>query len=237
MNRRLGLIIPSSNTTMEPEFYHLLSPDFSIHTARMRLKEVTADDLAKMEEEAVKESLKLADAGVEVIGYGCTSGSLLKGTGHDKVIEEEIKKFSGVPAVTTATAVIDALKALKVKKIAVATPYIDEINRLEKKFLLENGFQIVDFKAFGIKENLKIGRLKPEQAYKLVMELAFKEAEAIFISCTNFSTKEVIEKLERKLKKPVISSNTATLWAMLKKFKASKPKIEGYGKLLREKLR
>ena len=237
MNRRLGLIVPSSNTVMEPEFYELLSPDFSIHTARMRLKEVTAESLAKMEEEAEEESLKLADAGVGIIGYGCTSGSLLKGMGHDKVIEEKIEKCSGIPAVATSGAVIDALKAFNVRKIAVATPYIDEINALEKKFLSASAFQIVDFKAFGIKENLKIGKLKPEQAYELVMELDSKEAEVIFISCTNFSTIEVIEKLEGELGKPVISSNIATIWAMLKKFKGSKPKIEGCGKLLREKLR
>jgi len=85
MNKRLGLIIPSSNTTMEREFYNLLySSNFSIHISRVRLKEVTIEGLSKMEEEVEEESIKLADAGVDIIGYGCTSGSLLRGVGYDE---------------------------------------------------------------------------------------------------------------------------------------------------------
>ena len=230
---RLGLLIPSSNTTMEPEFYKMLPEEFTIHTARLRLKSVTVESLAEMEQEIVSEASKLADADVSVIGYGCTSGSLFKGLGHDLEIEQRIEKTSGKPAVATAGAVVKALKSLKIRRVAVATPYIDQINQLEERFLTLNGIKVIDIKGLGISDNLKIGKIPKETLLNLVLSLSHKEADGIFISCTNLPTINIIEELETILKKPVISSNTATLWAMLKKI-AVPIKIKGYGKLLEE---
>jgi maleate isomerase len=229
--RRLGLIIPSSNTTMETEFYKMLPKGFSLHTARLRLQLVTKEELAKMEEGIEAEALKLADADVDIIGFGCTTGSLLKGLGYDKMIEEKIWKSTGKPAVATAGAVIDALKFLDVKKVAVATPYIDELNKLEEKFLQDNGFEVVDIKGLGIVRNLEIGRLSYETLIRLVTSLRHEEADCIFISCTNFPTVDYINDLERLFKKSVFSSNTATLWAMLRKLRVS-IKVQGFGSLL-----
>jgi len=228
---KLGLIIPSSNTTLEPEFYRMLPKTFSVHIARLALKEVSVDALAKMEEKIEDEALKLADAEVDVIGYGCTSGSLFKGLGHDKQIEMKIERAVGIPAVATSSAVVAALKRVKVTKIAVATPYIPEINRLVKKFLLSSMFQVVDLKSLGIKDNLKIGKLPSEETYRLVTRLNYAEADGIFISCTNLATVNVIKRLEKTARKIVVSSNTATLWAMLKKCGA-RISIRGFGKLL-----
>lgn len=216
---------------MEREFNKLLPEGFSVHTARLRLREVTVKELAEMEKEVEDEALKLADAGVNVIGYGCTSGSLFKGLGHDKVIEARIERASGIPAVATAGTVVSALKALNVKRVAVATPYIKEINDLEEDFLSSNGFQVVELKGLGIKDNIEIGRLDSQAAYELVMELRYAEADGVFISCTNFPTLDKIRKLEDTLRKPVISSNTATFWAMLRKCGIS-IKIKDFGKLL-----
>lgn len=231
---RLGLIIPSSNTTMEPEFYMMLPDEFTFHTGRLKMEEVTVEGLTKMEEKIEEEAVKLADADVDLIGFGCTSGSLFRGLGHDKAIEERIEKTSGKPAVATAGAVVNALKALEINKVAVATPYIAEINELEKKFLEANGFKVVDLKGLELSDNIKIGKIDEQTAIKLVKTLKHQIADGIFISCTNFPTVKIIQKLENILKKPVISSNTATLWAMLKKCNYS-VKIKGYGKLLKEK--
>jgi maleate isomerase len=186
-----------------------------------------------MESKVEEEAAKLADADVDVIGYGCTSGSLFRGLGHDKMLEERIEKVSGKPAVTTAGAVVAALKALEIKNVSVATPYTTEINDLEEKFLVANGFKVVDLKGLQLSDNLKIGKISSRTAFWLISKLKHEEADGIFISCTNFPTIKIIKKLEKKLKKPVISSNTATLWAMLKKLN-SVFKIKGYGKLLEE---
>lgn len=228
---RLGLIIPSSNTTMEVEFRKMLPEGFSIHAARARLRLVTVEELAKMEEEVEREAVKLADADVDVIGYGCTSGSLFRGLGHDRMIEERIERASGRPAVSTAGAVVSALNFLKVKRVAVATPYIDEVNELEEKFLSDNGFEVVDIKGLGIAENLKIGRVSAQALSELIARLNHKKADCIFISCTNLPTIDCIQKFEDEFKKPVLSSNTATLWAMLRKCGAT-VKIRGFGSLL-----
>lgn len=219
---------------MESEFWAMLPRDFTVHTARMRLKRVTLECLAEMESEIEEEAAKLADADVDIIGYGCTSGSLFRGLGHDKMIEKRIEKVSGRPAVSTAGAVVNALKTLGIKNVSVATPYITEINDLEEKFLVANGFRVVDLKGLHLSDNLKIGRIDSKTTHRLIANLNCEEADGVFISCTNFPTIKVIKQLEKKLGKPVVSSNTATLWAMLRKINIP-IKIKGYGKLLEEK--
>ncbi|MCS7102655.1 MAG: maleate cis-trans isomerase [Candidatus Korarchaeum sp.] len=228
---RLGILIPSSNTIMEVEFREMLPKGFSVHTARMRLKEVTVEGLEEMEREAEYEALKLKDAGVDVIGYGCTSGSLIKGPGHDEILERRIEEVSGRPAVATSGAVLRALRTLNLRSLAVVTPYIDEINEKEVYFLERNGFEVLDLKAMKLKDNLEIGRVSTDRLISLVRELDHKRADGIFISCTNLPTIGAIAHLERELSKPVFSSNTATLWAMLRRA-GSDIKIEGYGRLL-----
>jgi maleate isomerase len=230
---RLGLIIPSVNTTMEYEFHTMLPEGFTIHTARLKIKSVTLEGLAEMESKVEEEAIKLADAEVDIIGYGCTSGSLFRGLGHDKMLEERIERVTGKPAVATAGAVVAALKALGVRRVSVATPYIDEINDLERRFLQANGFDVVDLKGLQLIDGLKIGRISSRTTYQLISKLKCEEADGIFISCTNFPTINIIKRLESRIGKPVISSNTATLWAMLKKLNKM-VKIKGYGKLLEE---
>lgn len=228
---RLGLLIPSSNTTMEHEFNVMRPEDATVHVARMRLKEVTLSTLMDMEKEIEPAALRLTDAKVNVIGFGCTSGSLFRGLGHDQEIVTRIEKTTDTPAVATAGAVVNALKALKLSRISVATPYTKEINSLEKRFLEKNGLAIQKMKGLGIKGNLKIGEQNSQIVYDLVKEVDTAWSDGIFVSCTNLKTIEVISRLEEELKKPVISSNTATLWAMLRKIKYVEP-IIGWGHLL-----
>jgi len=227
---RLGLLVPSSNTTMEREFRVMLPGEVTVHVARMRLREVVVTELVSMEKETEDEALKLADANVDVIGFGCTSGSLTRGLDHDKKIVQRIEKATRKPAVATAGAVVDALRSLGLSKISVATPYTEEINRLERRFLEQNGFFTNGMAGLGFTDNLKIAELKPETVFNLARKVDSAKAEGVFISCTNMPTIEVVAKLERTLRKPVVSSNTATLWAMLKKIEYSM-QTEKYGKL------
>ena len=228
---RLGLLIPSSNTTIEYEFNIMRPREATVHVARMLLKEVTLFKLKDMEKEIEAAALRLADAKVNVIGFGCTSGSLFRGLGHDQEIVTRIEKTTDTPAIATAGAVINALKALKLSRISVATPYTEEINSLEKRFLEKNGFAIQKIKGLRIKDNLKIGEQNPRTVYNLVKEVDTAWNDGIFVSCTNLKTIEVISRLEEEIKKPVISSNTATLWAMLRKIKYVK-QLTGWGRLL-----
>jgi maleate isomerase len=197
----------------------------------MRLEKITADELEEMEEQMLEVAIRLADAEVNVIGYGCTSGSLLKGKDHGEEIERKITKKAGIPAVATAKAVIEALSELRIQKLCVATPYIEEINELEKSFLEQNGIDVLRIKGLGIIQNKEVGTKDSSVAYELATEVYLPEAQGVFISCTNFRTAEVIDRLEKELGVSVISSNTATLWAMMKKAGA-KRKLRGYGRLL-----
>jgi len=216
---------------MEHEFNVMRPRDATVHVARMRLREVTLSKLKGMKKEIEPAALRLSDAKVDVIGFGCTSGSLFLGLGHDQEIVTKIEKATGIPAVATAGAVVDALKALKLSRISVATPYTEEINPLEKRFLEKNGLVIQKMKGLGIKDNLKIGEQSPQTVYELVKEVDTAQSDGVFVSCTNIRTIEVIGRLEEELKKPVVSSNTATLWAMLRRVKY-RESIVGFGRLL-----
>jgi maleate isomerase len=229
---RLGLIIPSSNTTMEAEFWRMASGWAKMHTARMRLEKITVGELEQMEEQMLAAAVRLADAKVNVIGYGCTSGSLLKGKDHGRKIEREITEKTGIPSVATAKAVIEALGELGIRKLCVATPYVEEINELEKSFLEQNKVDVLNIKGLGLTQNKEVGNKDPSVAYELAREVYLPEAQGIFISCTNFRTIEVVDRLEKELDVPIVSSNAATLWAMMNKA-GTKKKLSGYGTLLR----
>ncbi|MGQ9477372.1 MAG: maleate cis-trans isomerase family protein [Candidatus Bipolaricaulia bacterium] len=214
---RIGLIIPSSNTTMEAEFARHLPEGVSVHSTRVPLERVTAAELTKMAERAEEAAQLLADAQVDLIVYGCTTGSLIGGKGYDLELERRIRETTGIPALTTARAVLEVLRARGLKRIAVATPYIDEVNEKEREFLIANGFKVVAIRGLGLLRNLEIGMQDPYVAFKLGKELMadHPEAEGLFISCTNFRTLEITRPLSDELGKPVVSSNQATLWLAL----------------------
>jgi maleate isomerase len=222
--KRLGVIIPSSNTTVETEFSAVLqSSDISLHYARIPLNNVTVKDLQNMEKETESAAKLLADAAVDLIAFACTSGSLINGLGYDKAIAQKIAETSGCSAVTTSTAVVDALKALKIEKLGLATPYIEEVVEKEVDFLSKSGFKVVSTQSLGIRENLQIGKLSPNDAKILAEKSDSNLAEAVFISCTNLQTFTVLPTLEAQLNKPVVSSNSATLWASMKHLKTKAP--------------
>ncbi|MFB6298955.1 MAG: maleate cis-trans isomerase [Halobacteriales archaeon] len=214
---RVGLIVPSSNTTNEPEFRSVLPSGISVHTARMHLEGTNTDELTRMAENAHSAADLLATADVDVIAYGCTTGSLVKGPGHDETIEHEIEDRTRIPTVATAASIKRAFDTLGVDSLAIATPYIDELNERERSFLEDAGYTVTAIEGLGIEPNLGIGRRRPEIAYRRARAVDTETADGIFISCTNFRTFEIIERLERDLSKPVVTSNQATLWDALRR--------------------
>lgn len=217
---RLGLIVPSSNTTNEPEFAAALPADVSLHTARMRLVDVAADDLSAMADDTERCADLLATADVDVVAYGCTTGSLVHGPGYDREIEQRIADRVDVPAVATAASVKRAFDALDVESVAVTTPYTDELNDREETFLADAGYDVVEMTGLGLDSNVEIGEQFPETAADAAREADAPAADAVFISCTNYRTFEVIADLERELDKPVVTSNQATLWDALARLDA-----------------
>jgi len=230
---RIGLLVPSSNTTMEPEFHGMAPEGVSVHTARMRLEEVTAGGLVEMAEDAGRAAGLLATAEVDVIVYGCTTGSLVGGVEWEENLVQRIEDGTGVPTLSTSGAVVDAINALNVKRVAVATPYTDDLNRLEVAFLKSHGIEVTDIRGLGLVMNVDIGRIDGAVVRELVRAVA-DGADGVFISCTNLPTVDLIAPLEAELRQPVVTSNQASLWAALRG--SGITGIEGYGELLRSRL-
>jgi maleate isomerase len=233
---RIGLIVPSSNTTCEMEFHRMAPEGVSVHTARVFNPEVTKPEekeeaMAEMSSQLVKAVREVASVKPGVILYACTTASFIKGPGYDRELGEKIRAEAGVPGYSTTTAVAEALKAFGLKKIILATPYAQTVGDLEVAFLEKEipGLKIVAQKHLGYVPNLPKGRLAPESAFQTAKELDRAEADGIFISCTNWRTIEIIENLERDCGKPVVTSVQASFWMALKSLGVAGPK--GYGSL------
>jgi len=227
--KRIGILLPSSNTTMEPELYRMAPPDVTIHTARMMLKQVTAEGLKRMADGAAEASAMLGSAGVDILIYGCTSGSLIRGKEWEAKLVTDLSKATGIPAISTGGAVVEALRTLEVKHVGLATPYIEEINELEKKFLEGYGIHVRAMKGLGIMDNHRISMIDADRVRALAREVSH-DVEGVFISCTNLPAVELIEDLEIELRAPVITSNQASIWSALKALNTKGKK--GYGNLM-----
>jgi maleate isomerase len=194
---------------------------------------VTVESLMEMARHANESARLLAMTKPDLIMFGCTSGSLILGVGWDQEIIKGIQESTGIQAQTTSTAVIAALEAVQARRVAIATPYIDEVNEREQRFLEGHGFSVVGLKGLGIVKSEDIARVSPSAVYDFARSSDRTDADALFISCTNFRTREVIDRLEEELGKPVVTSNQASLWMSLKAIGKAQALSSG-GRLLRD---
>jgi maleate isomerase len=208
----------------------------------MVLSELSADALQEMGKFTREKGRELEAAGVDLIVFGCTSGSFAGGKGHDEKIIRELEEETGIPALATSTAVLKALKRLAIQKMAVCSPYSEELNARLKGFLEAHGLNVTAIRGLGFVKKTAHFPLAPRPvslpnlqqpavAYKLARVVNSPEAQGILISCTNFRTIEIIEKLEMDLGKPVVTSVQATVWAALRQIGVGEA-LSGWGRLL-----
>lgn len=233
---RIGLVTPSRGWTPEYEWPRLLPRGVCYFVTRIPLKATTPEELEKMGEYAIGAAELLRSAEVDVLSYGCTVESICKGIDYDRELTKTLSKAANAPAKTMTGGVIDALNAFGTKKLAVVTPYIEEINRLEAEFMEGLGFEVVYEKGLGISDTIELARVPLSTVRDMVMEAhrTAPDADVIFISCGNLRTIEIIPELEAATGKPVTSSNQALVWASLRLAGIDEP-VLGYGSLL-EKL-
>ena len=227
---RIGLLLPGGNSVMEPEFHRMAPDGVSVHANRVLLRDVTPESLAGMADHAAESARGLAPIRIGVLAFGCTSGSFIGGKGYDAKLVRIMEQAAGVPATTTTTAVLRALELLGVRRVALATPYTEELTGLEARFLEDHGFEVTRAQGGGLVEVADMQECEPDVAYARAREVDDDRAEAVFISCTGFRTIEVIEKLEAELGKPVISSNQASLADCLRKLGVAEVR-PGFGSL------
>ena len=164
------------------------------------------------------------------ISLACTAMSFAHGAGGDVDVANRITTATGIPATTAATAVVRALKALQVKRVAVATPYSDDLNQGLKQFLVDSGLEVVAIRNVGGRSCIEDYELTRDGIYRFVRETDSHSADAVFVSCTNFCPVELIEPLEHDLGKPVVTASQALLWHSLQIAKVSAP-LSGRGQL------
>lgn len=236
-NYKIGVIYIASSVTLEWEWQYVLPSDISLHVARIELEDGQANEayLNKMmaSSQIEKASRLLGDLGVDVIVFSCTIGSLIKGKGWDKELIERIKKSSGgIPATSTATGLLEVLNILEPKGIRIVTPYIKELDDLEERFLVDNGFSVTDIQGYGCLTDFDIARVSPSYFISAITEPG-SAWECAFISCTNSNTLEAINVVESLLERIVLSSNQVSLWSALNKLGYPLKNIKKYGKIFK----
>lgn len=229
---KIGLIYIASSWVMEPEFYEMSPEGVITCTTRVALPgDVSVESEAEIGNRAIDAAKVLAELPLDVITFGCTSGSFINGAGYDKEIIERLEKASGgIPCSTTSSAFVKALRGLGAKKLAVVTPYIDEVNDRAKLFLDELNFEVTNFSGMGLIKDHDINNVSLDELYKVAKATDTKDADALFIACTGLGTIPIIQSLEADLKKPVITAIQATFWDCLR-MAGINDKIEGYGQL------
>jgi maleate isomerase len=220
-NGRIGVIELSSSTAATAEFEMVLRgcDDVLAVVSRLRLPDraISVDALGAMldSDELELAALQLADASVDVITFACTTGSLLRGPGYDRRLAERIEAATGVRATTTASAVVKVLQAAGVRTVSVGTPYNAELNELERAFLVESGFEVVHIEGLSLRDDLELDALEWPAVRELAESVSRHTADATFLSCTNLPTLPLLRELEALHGRPVVSSNSATIWDCL----------------------
>lgn len=232
---KIGLITPSPNNVNEPEWYRLAPRGVSIHTARVMLAgAMTMESYHAMARDLTRAAEEIAHAEVDIVAFGCTSGSFLCPLSE---LAASMSQKTGTPAIVTAGAVVIALRKLGARKVALGTPYLEFVNKREIEFLGEYGIAVTRCLGLNLGHNHAerrgLGHIPPQAFYRMAREIDSPDADAIFISCANVATIDVIEDIEQTLGKPVVTSNVACLWACLRILGITSS-ITGYGRLLRD---
>src|SRR6201998_4970884 len=217
MIRHFGVLIPSTNTTVEMEC-RLLPPAYQAHIGRLMTSAPGLTFSPSRDDDIDYQSRLLGTAKVELVILAQTSASLFADD-YDEVTTQRMSAGAGVPAITSAQAVGRALRALRAHRIAIVWPYSDEVNqRAGRYFAAQHGIETVALEGFGATDSYAIGQLGPENARNAFARIDRPEIEVFVVPGGNFPTLASIDGWEREFGKPVVTTNQASFWAMLRPF-------------------
>jgi len=230
---KIGYVLLATEQTIEDDVYRLRPQGVGVHFARAPIPDsiTNASLLAQVDHLAAAAARLLPDNSLDVICYACTSGSMV--IGEQQVFAQLQKGAPGAEPTSLITGVIRALRALDVRRIAVATPYLDEINQREAAYLGQAGFEVINIEGLKLERDSDMVRVAPDSIFEFARSVDRANAEALFVSCGALRTLDVIEDLERALGKPALCSNQAMIWDTLRRAGIA-DSIQGFGSLLRD---
>tara|TARA_Y100000994_G_scaffold218483_1_gene196514 strand:+ start:136 stop:882 length:747 start_codon:yes stop_codon:yes gene_type:complete len=232
-NPRVGLIALASDFMIEKDFINVIKDkDIDFFVNRIECyNPLTTENLIKMSEKVTEVANDiLPDQEIDCVVYGCTSGTIA--AGYDS-IERKVKLAKPEAKVTTpSTAAIKALKKLNIKNLSIFTPYSKKLNDEVVEYFKKEGFNITSNSYFDIESDYDIGKVDQNYLYDVLSKIDLKNSDALFVSCTALPVLPIIDKLEKKLNKIVLSSNQALIWDTLERI-GKNQSVEGFGSLFK----
>ncbi|WP_428908045.1 maleate cis-trans isomerase family protein [Niallia sp. Krafla_26] len=229
-NYRVGLIVPSSNTTMETEIPAMLQQkmmvdresSFTFHSSRMRMKQVVKEELAKMDADSDRCAVELSDARCDVLAYACLVAIMCMGAGYHKRSEDRlhsatVENGGEAPVISSAGALIEGINAIGAKKVSIVTPYMKPLTQMVVDYIEQSGIEVIDAISLEVPNNLDVGRLDPNNLPDIVKRLNIEGADAVVLSaCVQMPSLPAVQKVEDQLGLPVLTAATSTVYRILK---------------------
>ena len=212
---RVGLMVPSNNTTMEAELAAWLPQGSSVTTVKIPRGQglLTRDAIPAYRDSAVALARQhFAEGGLDLIAYGCTAAGFILGPAGDAELSATLAEATGRPVVTTARAMVNALQKVAAKRIAVVTPYQDAVNEQLAAFLASGGIGVVRMASFRAPDVAALGRIAAQEVRDLARATMGPDCDALFIGCSQLPTRAILAGLEVELARPAWSSIRATAW-------------------------
>ena len=232
LNPKVGLIALSTDQTIESDFNNIcknLPLDIFINRIHNH-NPLTKENLLKMQSDLESVTNKiLPDEKVNTIAYGCTSGTIA--IGEKNVKEKILSAKPGCYVTTPVTSAMKAFQKMNIKKIALFTPYPDAVNKTILDYFTKKNIEVLSFASLNLNLDSEFANVDPNYILEIASKLETKNVDALFISCTALPVLNIIDRLEQKIQKPVLSSNQTLIWDTIRSVGYKSP-IKGYGKLL-----
>ena len=230
-NPRIGLITLATDFRIEKDFNNVIyGKDIDLYCNRIKCyNPLTNETLKNMANDIPKVTENiLPDQKLDCVAYGCTSGTIA--AGYQSIFEKVNLAKPNTKVTTPITSAINALKSLKIKKLSIFTPYTDEINKSVINYFRKENIEIIELSYFDIASDLDIGKVDPQHVFDTLTKIDLTNSDALFVSCTALPVLTIINELEKKISKVVLSSNQTLIWDTLKEINYNN-KIEGFGEL------
>ena len=232
-NPRIGLITLASDFRIEKDFNNVIyGKEIDLFSNRIHCyNPLTNETLKKMADDIADVTKEiLPDQKLDCVAYGCTSGTIA--AGYPSIYEKVNLAKPNTKVTTPITSAIKALKNLNINKISVFTPYTNEINQSVAEYFKKENVEVISLSYFNIASDLDIGKVDEDYLFEVLSKIDLSESDALFVSCTALPVLSLIDKLEKKLGKIVLSSNQTLIWDTLKEINYNKD-IDGFGQLFK----